>query len=224
MQRVLHLRSTRWNHLQVVQIQTLQLLQQVHLLIQVVYHRVLLLYLNLHHGNPVRTLLQLILQGYNFLLNLLIYPDQRLRLAFVLQNLQLQTLYQFDQTGLFLLLCIQRILKVLFVSDQTGTSLLQVTQPINHLVIYFFFLSQVVRHLLEHDFFGSESLFLDDVFCISLKVLKFISDLLNLIGDFEFLLSFHFSFSFFIIEEKFDFINYVIRRWDLFLVEHDFFS
>ena len=79
-------------------------------------------------------------------------------------------------------------------------------------------------HFLDHDFFCSESLLLYHILCISFQVLEFDSDLLDMIGHFEFLFPFDFPFSFLIIEEEFDLINDVIRCGDLFLVEHDFLS
>ncbi len=55
-------------------------------------------------------------------------------------------------------------------------------------------------------------------------MLEFVSDLLDLVGDFEFLFSLNLSFSFFIVEEELDFVNDIVGCGDLFLVEHDLFS
>lgn len=61
MKSVLHLVAALGNHVQVLEVQVLQLLEQVHLLVQVDYGCLLALDVALHHWDAAFALLELVL-------------------------------------------------------------------------------------------------------------------------------------------------------------------
>lgn len=105
------------NHMQMIQIQSFQLLQQIHLFIQMVDQHSLLLNLLLHQRHPTLTLLQLALHGHRLQLQLLIHPPQRLWLTLILDYLIIQLGNLFIELFLFHLLTLYRILEIFLITD-----------------------------------------------------------------------------------------------------------
>jgi hypothetical protein len=75
MERILHLCTTVGNHMQMIQIKSLQLLQQVHLFVQVLNPEIEFFNLLFDHRNAIDTFLQFILDRHDLLFELLVEPD-----------------------------------------------------------------------------------------------------------------------------------------------------
>ena len=118
MQSVLHLVTALSDHVQMLQVQVLQLLQKIDLLVQVYDCCLLALNVSLNHGNATLAFLELTLNRQGLICNLLCNSAKRISIAPVLNDRFLCFSYRLSQLFFNSFLVIKRVLQFLFLLDQ----------------------------------------------------------------------------------------------------------
>jgi hypothetical protein len=123
MQGVLHLVTALSDHVQVLQVQVLQLLQKIDLLVQVYDGRLLALNVSLDHGNAALAFLELTLNRRGLFCDLLCNSAKRVSVAPILNGRFLCFSYRLSQLFFNSFLIIKGVLQLLFLLDQVRTLL-----------------------------------------------------------------------------------------------------